>query len=82
VTGVSTRATRSPFRRQDIGRPMPLGHPLDENGIALGVVRTQRQDVLVRGRFVSVTGALTVGERDDDHVPSGTIRRGACHHRI
>jgi hypothetical protein len=35
---------------EDVCRLMPFGHPISEDDIGLGVVRPQRQDLLIGGR--------------------------------
>ncbi len=47
---------------------MPFRHAIGEDDIALGVVRAQRQNLLVGARFIPRTRPFAVGKLDDNQV--------------
>jgi hypothetical protein len=48
---------------------MPFRDAIDENGVALGVVGSQRQNLLIRSRLIPRTRSRAIWEFDDDQVP-------------
>ena len=47
---------------------MPFRHAIGKDDIALGVVRAQRQNLLVGARFIPRTRPFAVGKLDDNQV--------------
>ena len=47
---------------------MPFGDPIGEDDIRLGVIRAQRQDLLIRRRFIPRTRSRAIWKFEDDQM--------------